>query len=193
MNWPKFDLAPLAEKRSHALRLLEEAGFADGFEMGHLTRGLNTAPAEYLKAQLSEIGIDLVLYVVDEGEWNRARTSLDYDSQQGRLTPSPIPEGTESVYGRYAENPDAYAKHEDEYVDTLYERLDYATSLAQRIAIWRDIEKYIFVDQTYIVPIAESINVVPYRSYVHGLVIPTEDAHTHTDFATVWIDETKRR
>ena len=34
----------------------------------------------------------------------------------------------------------------------------------------------------------ERINVVPYRTHVKGLVIPTEDAHTHTDFATVWLD-----
>ena len=70
-----------------------------------------------------------------QGEWNRARVSLDYDSQRGRLTPSPIPEGTESVYGRYSENPDAYAKHEDEYVDALYRRLRQATTLPQRVAL----------------------------------------------------------
>ena len=44
------------------------------------------------------------------------------------------------------------------------------------------------MEQTYIVPIAESINVVPYRSYVKGLVIPTEDGHTNTDFTTVRLE-----
>jgi hypothetical protein len=53
--------------------------------------------------------------------------------------------------------------------------------------LWRDIEHYLFVEETYIVPIAESINVVAYRDYVRGLVVPIEDAHTHTDFATVWL------
>ena len=100
--------------------MMEEAGYEDGFSMGHLCRALNPAPCEFLKAQLAGLGIDLRLQMVDEGEWNRARISLDYDSQQGRLTPSPIPEGTESVYGRYSENPDAYAKHEDPRVDELY-------------------------------------------------------------------------
>ena len=189
VNWPKFDISPVEERRIEARRLLAEAGYVDGFAMGHLTRGIYTAPAEYLKSQLAEIGIDLNLQIVDEGEWNRARVSLDYDSQQGRLSPSPIPEGTESVYGRFSSNPDAYAKHEDPAVDSLYYRLRQATSLPQRVAIWREIERYLFVEQTYIVPIAESINVVAYRNYVRGIVVPTEDAHTHTDFATVWIDE----
>ena len=193
INWPKFDREPLEERRRMARQLMIDAGYEEGFEMGHLVRGLNPVPAEFLKAQLAGLHIDLKLQIVDEGEWNRARVSLDYDSQQGRLTPSPIPEGTESVYGRYAISPDAYAKHDDERVDELYRKLGNAISLDQRMRIWRDIEYYLFVEQTYIVPVAESINVVAYRSYVKGLVIPTEDGHTHTDFATVWLDGGKRR
>ena len=189
INWPKFDSGTLEEKRKEAERLLEETGYADGFSMGHLCRALNPVPCEFLKAQLSDLGIDLQLQLVDEGEWNRARTSLDYDTQQGRLTPSPIPEGTESVYGRYSENPDAYGKHEDSHVDELYRLLRNALTFEQRVKLWRDIEMHLFVEQTYVIPIAESVNVVPYRSYVKGLVIPTEDGHTNTDFSTVWLDE----
>ena len=92
------------------------------------------------------------------------------------------------MYGRYSKNPDAYAKHEDERIDKLYFALGNATSLEQRIRLWREIEEYLFYEMTYIVPIAESINVVPYRSYVKGLAVPIEDAHAHTDFATVWLE-----
>ncbi len=188
VNWPRFDREPLTERRERALELMAEAGYADGFSMGHLVRGINTAPGEFLKDQLAGLNIDLYLQIVDEGEWNRARVSADYDSQQGRLTPSPIPEGTESVYGRYSSNPDAYAKHEDPQLDRLYDRLRLATSQDGRIQIWRELERYLFVEQTYIVPIAESINVVPYRSWVRGLAVPSEDAHTFNDHATVWLD-----
>ncbi len=189
INWPRFDPEPLEERRAKARGLMVEAGYAKGFPMGHLCRALSTAPCEFLKAQLSGLGVDLRLQMVDEGEWNRARVTLDYDSQQGRLTPSPIPEGTESVYGRYSQNADAYAKHEDSMVDELYRRLKNVLSQQQRVEVWREIERYLFVEQTYIIPIAESTNVVPYRTYVKGLTMPTEDGHTHTDFATVWLDK----
>ena len=188
VNWPKFDRGSLEEKREEAKRLIAEAGYPDGFSMDHLTRGLNTAGGEFLKDQLSGLGIDLRLRIVDEGEWNTARVSLDYDTQQGRLTPSPIPEGTESVYGRYSSNPDAYAKHEDQLIDDKYRRLREALTFERRVTLWRDLERYLFVEQTYIIPIAESIDVIPYRSYVKGLPVPTEDSHTHTDFATVRIE-----
>ena len=73
--------------------------------------------------------------------------SLDYDSQEGRLTPSPIPEGTESVYGQYSNNPDAYAKHDDARVGDLYRRLREALTFNQRVELWREIERYLFVEQ----------------------------------------------
>ena len=189
VNWPRFDPGLVEEKRAEAKRLMVEAGYASGFSMGHLCRGLNPVPCEFLKAQLAGIGIDLQLHLLDEGEWNAARASLDYDSQQGRLTPSPIPEGTESVYGRFSKNPDAYAKHEDPKVDELYRRLRDTLTFDGRVELWRELERYLYVEQTYVVPIAESVNVVPYRTYVKGMVIPTEDGHTHTDYATVWLDD----
>ena len=188
INWPRYDTEPLDRRREEARRLMAEAGYASGFTMGHLTRGIMPESAEFLKAQLAGLNVDLQLQIVDEGEWNRARVSLDYDSQQGRLAPSPIPEGTESVYGRYELNPDAYAKHDDQQLDELYRRLRESTTMEQRIEVWRRVSRYLFHEQSYIVPIAESIDVVAYRSYVRGVVIPPEDMHTHTDFATVWLD-----
>jgi hypothetical protein len=74
-------------------------------------------------------------------------------------------------------------------VDALYQLLRDTRTFEGRVEAWRTIERYLFVEQTYVIPIAESINVVPYQAYVKGLVIPTEDAHTNTDFATVWLDK----
>ena len=190
--WPKLDLEPLEERRAEAKRLMAEAGYADGFAMGHLCRARHPLGCEFLKDQLAGLGVDLQLQIVDEGTWNRARVNLDHDSQQGRLSLLPFPEGTEGVYGRFSKSPDAYAKHEDMNVDGYYRRLRQASTTGQRIEIWRELQKYLFVEQAYIVPIAEAIYVVPYRTYVKGLVIAPEDGHTHTDFSTVWLDKHER-
>ena len=64
-----------------------------------------------------------------------------------------------------------------------------ATLPERRLEVWRQLQRYIFVEQTYVVAIAEAIYVAPYRSRVKGLVVPPEDGHTHTDFATVWLEE----
>ena len=188
INWPRFDNEPLEEKRAQARELLAAAGYAQGFEMGHLCRPRLLAQCEFLHAQLRGLGIDLRLQMADSAEWNRGRISLDYDSQEGALTHSLIPEGTESVFGVYSRNPDSYAKHEDPRIDQLFRRLKGATIDRDRVVAWRELERYIYVEQSYIVPIAEIIQIVPYRTYVKGLVIPPEDGHTHTDFATVWLE-----
>ena len=190
--WPTFDKDPLAQRREKAKLLMAEAGYADGFDMGHLCRARQTLGCELLQAQLKELGVHLRIQLIDEGEWNRARVSLDFDTQQGRLSVLPIPEGTEGVYGVYSRSPDSYSKHEDSQVSELYRLLRESTLPERRLDVWRRLQRYIFVEQTYVVTIAEAIYVVPYRSYVEGLVIPPEDGHSNTDFATVWIDKTKK-
>jgi peptide/nickel transport system substrate-binding protein len=188
--WPRFDTAPLEERRAEAKRLLSEAGYPEGFPMGYLCRAKNGIPGgQFLKDQLLGLGIDLRLQIVDEGEWNRARVSVDYDTQTGNLSVLPIPEGTEGVYGRFSKSPDAYSKHEDPQIDIFYRLLKEATNYRSRVDIWIQLQKYLFVDQTYIIPIAEATYVQAFRSHIKGLVIPPEDGHTFTDYATVWLDK----
>ena len=91
--WPTFDREPLADRRAEAKRLMAESGYALGFSMGHLCRARQSAGCQLLQAQLRDLNVDLRIQLIDEGEWNRARTSLDFDSQQGRLSVLPIPGG----------------------------------------------------------------------------------------------------
>ncbi len=186
-TWQRFNRGALEDRREEAAALLREAGHADGFTMGYLCRARLTARCEFLHNQLSGLGIDLRIHLVDEAEWNRGRVSLDYDSQPGSNFTSPIPEGTEAAYGVYSRFPDAYAKHEDDHVTELYAALRATRAHRQRVAAWRELESYIVRERTYVVPIAGAVQVVPYRARVRGLAIPPEDGHTHTDFATVWL------
>lgn len=186
-SYPRFEPAKLEEHRAEARRLLAEAGHAAGFSMGHLCRVRMRLRCEFLHAQLAGLGVDLELRLADEALWNRGRVSGDYDSQPGANFTAPVPEGTESVFGRSSLNPDAYAKHEDKEVDRFYVLLRRATNRDQRIQIWRDLERYLVDEQAYVIPIAGSVQVVAYRSWVQGVVAPPEDGHTHTDFATVWL------
>ncbi|PVV84757.1 hypothetical protein DD509_00125 [Dehalogenimonas alkenigignens] len=187
--WPRLDSQDLTANRFEARRLLSEAGFSAGFSMGYLCRAENGLPGgQFLKDQLAGLGIELRLQIVDEAEWNRGRVSLDYDSQSGALSVLPIPEGTEGVYGRASKAPDAYAKHEDLEIDRFYRELKDASTYDRRLDVWTQLQKYLFVDQTYVIPIAEITYIQAFRDYVKGLVIPPEDGHTFTDYATVSLE-----
>jgi ABC-type transport system substrate-binding protein len=133
------------------------------------------------------LNINLNIRVVDEAEWNAVRVTLDFDSQQGAFFSPVTPEATQSVFGVFSSNPDSYAKHEDPHVTELYRRLAELRQERPRVEAWRDIERYLVLDQAYVIPIAHTIQVVPYRSYVKGVAIPAEDGHANTDFATAWL------
>lgn len=187
--WPPFDPSELEASRTEAKRLMEEAGYGNGFSMTYLCRAVHLERCEFLRDQLAGLNIDLELDIVDEAGWGRARVSLDHDSQSGAGFSSPVPEATEAVYGRFSANRDAYARHEDTAIDRLYLRLRQATGVPLRVAIWQELSEYMVDTQVYVIPIAGTIQVVPYHHRVKGLVVPPEDGHTHTDFATVWLDE----
>ncbi|MQG20809.1 MAG: ABC transporter substrate-binding protein [SAR202 cluster bacterium] len=188
-TWPRFNPELKMKNRITAKDLMAQAGYEDGFTMTHLCRGRIAIRCEFLQAQLAGLNINLKLDIVDEGSWNRSRIALDHDSQQGSFFTTPVPEGTESVFGRYSANPDAYAKHEDETIQALYQRMRSTSSHTERVALWRTLERYLILEQVYVVPIAGTIQIVPFRSSVKGLPIPPEDGHTHTDFSTTWLSE----
>ena len=187
MLWPRLSLTGLETDRAEALQLLTEAGYPNGFRMTYLCRAQHAARCEFLQAQLAGLGIELVLDLVDEGGWNRARLQLGHDAYPGANFSGTVPEATEAVYGRYAANPDAYAKHDDPVVDALYHRLRAALTVPQRVAVWRALERHLLDQQVHLLVIAMTEQVVAYGAHVRGLVIPAEDGHTHTDFATVWL------
>ena len=186
--WPLFDPERLSANRAEAARLMAEAGYADGFTMNYLCRGIHLLRCEFLQDQLGGLGITLELAIVDEAEWNRLRVTAEFDTQSGANFSGTVPEATEAVYGRFSANPDSYARHEDFAVDLFYSRMRTAVQPAQRQAVWRQFERYMLDEMVYVIPIAATFQVTPYHSYVKGLVIPVEDGHAHTDFATVWLD-----
>ena len=140
LTWPGWNPKTREQDRAEAKRLMAEAGYAGGFEIGHMCRRQWIDRCEFLFAQMAELGIDLKLQLVDDAGWNRGRVSLDYDTQQGTHNPAPIPEATVTFYGIYSENPDAGPKHEDLKVQAFYDQLDAAAgNVEKRTKIWKHI------------------------------------------------------
>ena len=76
LEWPGWNQTTRAADRAEAKRLLSEAGYADGFEMGHMCRRQWIDRCEFLHAQLADLGVDLKLQLVDDAGWNRGRVSI---------------------------------------------------------------------------------------------------------------------
>jgi hypothetical protein len=47
----------------------------------------------------------------------------------------------------------------------------------------------VLLDQVHWVPFVGGLSIVPYRSYVKGVIVPGEGIMNYTDFATVWLEK----
>jgi ABC-type transport system substrate-binding protein len=83
----------------------------------------------------------------------------------------------------------AYPVHDDPKVIDLFNRFNTARDNDERVQMYRDLEKYILVDQVYGVPMYDETQTTPYRSYVKGLPVPPEDITANLSFATTWLDK----
>lgn len=189
ITWPGFNPATKEKDRAEAKRLMREAGYENGFPMGHLCRRAQIPECEFFHAQLAGLGIDLKLHLVDDAGWLAGRLSLDYDTEYGGSTRAFLPELTEEWLTRRSISNSAVPKHEDPKVAAFYDKLRAATSFNLKAELFRELERYLILDQAYFIPVYGGTTVVPYRSHVKGLFVPIEEPRNNLDFATVWLDK----
>ena len=83
----------------------------------------------------------------------------------------------------------AVMEGKDPKVIEMFDRFGSAKSMEDRIKIYRDIEKYMLVEQVYGVPMYDETQTTPYRSHLKGMQVPPEDITANLSFATVWLDK----
>jgi peptide/nickel transport system substrate-binding protein len=192
LTWPGWNPDTKEADRAEALRLMEEAGHADGFDVNYncLSTGSWPNRCEFLKAQLAGLNINLELELMDAPAWTAAGQTLEYGAVQSAAgISSHLPEPNEAAFLPYSESKAAIAKHEDPNVKGYFDRLKATNDFDERVAIWQEFEQYWLLEQYYGVPIAGNLAHIPYRSWVKGRLHPPEQIMAYLDFASVWLDK----
>jgi peptide/nickel transport system substrate-binding protein len=193
LTWPGWNPATKQQDRAEAKRLMAQAGYPNGgFSMSHncLTTGGWRERCEFVQAQLTGLGIDLKLTLMDTAAWTPASHSLDYEAIQsaGGIT-SYLPEANEPGLTRYSLSKTTLAKHEDPKIAEFFDRLRASASFEQRVATWRELERYWYREQAYSVQLVGNLATIPYRSWVKGRLVGPEEIMSYMDFVTVWLDK----
>jgi peptide/nickel transport system substrate-binding protein len=189
-TWPGINPATKEKDRAEAKRILAEAGYANGFKINIVLPAPRwTVYGEFLAGHFKPLGVDLELKLTDDAGYAGGRLTLDYDTQYGGTYGWVIPEPMDQDLGTQGVSKASRAKHSDQKVDEYFVRLNNAASFEERTKIWREFERYYYFEQAYAVAVGGQISVVPYRSYVKGVVIPPERVQEYLDFATVWMDK----
>ncbi|MEX2534622.1 MAG: ABC transporter substrate-binding protein [Trueperaceae bacterium] len=137
-----LELEPYPYDPERARELLAEAGYADGlsltFELPEPYNIERTA-GQVIAQQLTEVGIDVELSVVEWGTWlERIFTGGDYDMTIiGHSEPGDI-----NVYG----NPDYYYHYDNPEVRELLEQAELATSQEEAVESYKAIARTIAED-----------------------------------------------
>jgi peptide/nickel transport system substrate-binding protein len=191
-TWPGFSAQTRERDRAEAKRLLAEAGYAGGLEIKEQCWRVSQTACEFMQGQLSPLGVKLTFPRLLDTAGYSANTLLiedDTNSSGGTRPGWVIPEQAEALLTRYSINKRAVIKHEDPKIPEYFTRLKGTFDPQERVKIYRELERYIVVDQVYYVPIFGYVAVTPYRSHVKGLVVPAAEVNSNYDFATVWLDK----
>lgn len=189
LTWPGYAEGGRDKDRAEAKRLMAEAGLANGFETSLFGQRTWQAEEEWVQGQLALIGIKASLDLVDVATYNERAARKDFNLQTGKGATITFPEGLSVLVNRLSLANNAFAVHEDPKVAEFFTRFDQARSMDQRVQIYREMEKYILLDQVYGVVMYDQIQTIPYRSYLKGLPIPQEDITADLNFSTVWLDK----
>jgi hypothetical protein len=58
-----------------------------------------------------------------------------------------------------------------------------------RLQIYRELEKYVLLDQVYGVVLYDQVQTIPFRAHLKGVPVPQEDITADLSYATAWLDK----
>lgn len=154
-----------------AKELLEEAGYAEGFNATVLTNDRTTADiAEIIQEQLAEIGVDLDVEMMETGAYLEKTANGEMDMFVGSWGTVTL----DADYGLYpmfhSENigePGNRSFYQNDELDQLLEQSREATNDDERLDLYEKSQQLI-IDDAPIVPLYHSVLLAGLQDEVHG-------------------------
>jgi peptide/nickel transport system substrate-binding protein len=189
LTWPGFNEATRDADRAEAKRLMAEAGYAGGIELSALGQNSWSGRYEWLQGNLAGLGVKVKLDLVDVATYNQKSFGKDFLMQSAKGATITFPEGLAAILNATSVANNTFTIHDDPKIIEYFKKFNDSRSLDDRVKIYRDMEKYILLDQVYGVPMYDETQTTPYRSYLKGMQVPPEDITANLSFATTWLDK----
>lgn len=183
-QWEGFRTAQKEQDQNQARSIIQMAGYTN-LSVEILCRDVYIAQCEYFDNQLRELGLNPVLKMADIGTVEEKTQSGNYELQLASM-PSLFPSETAANY--ISTNTHALARHGDQKVDELLNKINTTVDATQRARFTKEFERYFSFEKSYGSFWWWEVAVLAYRSHVKGVPIPHQNVQNNTDYATTWLD-----
>ena len=189
VTWPRFSSGALDERRAEAKGLMAEAGFAGGFSMNYL---VPRPPGDAVRVPPGPARRSRRRPRAARGRRGRvepgARQPRIRQPARRCTSPRPSPRAPSPSSAATRRTPTPTASTTTGSWTTFTTGCARPGILTSGCGCGASSSATSSASRPTWCPSPGSVQVVPYRAYARGVIIPPEDGHTHTDFATVWLD-----
>ena len=187
LTWPGYNPATKEADRTEAKRLIAEAGYANGVTLRISGPRHKATQIEWWQGALAGSGITVELDLMETAEYDERRSGSNYTALDTGASED-IPESLFATIGPKELSPRAGPVHNDPKIKEFFDRLALETTLDGRRSVYREMERYVMLDQVYLVQTFIGFDLIPFRDYVKGMYPPVYDPSDFTSYATVWLD-----
>jgi peptide/nickel transport system substrate-binding protein len=188
LTWPGYNPETKEADRTEAKRLLAEAGYANGVTLRISGPRHKATQIEWWQGALAGSGINVELDLMETAEYDERRSGSNYTAMDTGASED-IPEALRATIGSKEVSPRAGPVHNDPKIGDFFDRLGQETTLDGRRRVYRELERYVMLDQVYLVQTFIGLDLIPFRDYVKGMYPPVYDPSDFTSYATVWLDK----
>ena len=187
LTWPGYNRETKEADRAEAKRLLAEAGYPDGLKFTITGPRNRSVGLEWWSGALAGSGFEVEFEFLEVAASDDRRARSEYTASYGGGGTIDPESGLRGLSTKDV-SPQAGPVHNDRKVAEFFKRMGAESEFEARREIFREFERYMLVEQVYLVRSFVGVDFIIYRDYVKGQPHHVLNGDFNS-WAPVWLDQ----
>ena len=187
LTWPGYNRETKEADRAEAKRLLAEAGYPEGLKFTITGPRNRSVGLEWWSGALAGSGFEVEFEFLEVAASDDRRARSEYTASYGGGGSIDPESGLRGLSTKDV-SPQAGPVHNDPKVAEFFKRMGAESEFEARREIFREFERYMLVEQVYLVRSFVGVDFIIYRDYVKGQPHHVLNGDFNS-WAPVWLDQ----